>query len=113
MTTVNIHQAKTNLSRLLAQVEGGKEVIIARNGTPVARLGKLPSAEGLVLDISGAIQTNHTSTGTAFAASGMRDRFAAGPPGVAAQAAFCRMVTNSSAEVGWMPMVASNCALVA
>jgi len=28
-------------------------------------------------------------------------------------AAFSRMVTNSSAAVGWMPMVASNCALVA
>ena len=38
MTTVNIHQAKTQLSRLLAEVEGGEEVVIARNGKPVARL---------------------------------------------------------------------------
>ena len=38
MTTVNVHEAKTNLSRLLAQVEAGEEVIIARNGKPVARL---------------------------------------------------------------------------
>lgn len=38
MTTVNVHQAKTQLSRLLAQVENGDEVVIARNGTPVARL---------------------------------------------------------------------------
>ncbi len=38
MVTVNIHEAKTNLSRLLAQVEAGEEVVIARNGTPVARL---------------------------------------------------------------------------
>ncbi|MCY3604361.1 MAG: type II toxin-antitoxin system prevent-host-death family antitoxin [Gammaproteobacteria bacterium] len=38
MTTVNVHQAKTQLSRLLAQVENGEEVVIARNGTPVARL---------------------------------------------------------------------------
>lgn len=38
MTTVNIHEAKTNLSRLLAQVEAGEDVVIARNGTPVARL---------------------------------------------------------------------------
>ena len=36
--TVNIHQAKTHLSRLLDEVEGGEEVIIARNGHPVARL---------------------------------------------------------------------------
>ena len=38
MTVVNVHEAKTHLSRLLAQVEAGEEVIIARNGTPVARL---------------------------------------------------------------------------
>ena len=38
MTTVNVHQAKTQLSRLLAQVEAGEEVVIARNGKPVARL---------------------------------------------------------------------------
>ena len=38
MTTVNIHEAKTNLSRLLAQVEAGDDVVIARNGKPVARL---------------------------------------------------------------------------
>lgn len=38
MVTVNVHEAKTNLSRLLVQVEMGDEVIIARNGEPVARL---------------------------------------------------------------------------
>ncbi len=38
MVTVNIHEAKTNLSRLLAKVEAGEDVVIARNGTPVARL---------------------------------------------------------------------------
>ncbi len=38
MPVVNVHQAKTQLSRLLAQVEAGEEVIIARRGQPVARL---------------------------------------------------------------------------
>ena len=38
MSMVNIHQAKTQLSRLLVRVEAGEEVIIARNGKPVARL---------------------------------------------------------------------------
>ncbi len=38
MVTVNVHEAKTHLSRLLAQVEAGDEVTIARNGAPVARL---------------------------------------------------------------------------
>lgn len=38
MVTVNVHEAKTNLSRLLTQVEAGEHVVIARSGTPVARL---------------------------------------------------------------------------
>jgi prevent-host-death family protein len=38
MPVVNVHQAKTHLSRLLAQVEAGEEVVIARRGEPVARL---------------------------------------------------------------------------
>ena len=38
MGTVNVHEAKTHLSRLLAEVEAGQEVTIARNGKPVARL---------------------------------------------------------------------------
>ena len=38
MATVNVHEAKTHLSRLLAQVEAGEDVVIARNGKPVARL---------------------------------------------------------------------------
>ena len=42
MVTVNIHEAKTHLSRLLAQVEDGEEVVIARNGKPVARLVSVP-----------------------------------------------------------------------
>ena len=36
--TVNIHEAKTQLSRLVEQVEGGGEIVIARAGRPVARL---------------------------------------------------------------------------
>ncbi len=38
MVIVNVHQAKTQLSRLLAQVEAGEEVVVARRGKPVARL---------------------------------------------------------------------------
>ena len=38
MHVVNVHQAKTELSRLLARVEAGEEVVIARRGEPVARL---------------------------------------------------------------------------
>jgi prevent-host-death family protein len=38
MRTVNIHEAKTHLSRLVEDVGQGEEVIIARAGKPVARL---------------------------------------------------------------------------
>ena len=38
MVKVNIHQAKTNLSRLVDEVTGGAEIIIAKAGKPVAKL---------------------------------------------------------------------------
>lgn len=37
---VNMHEAKTQLSRLIAAVEAGEEVAIARNGVPVVDLVK-------------------------------------------------------------------------
>jgi prevent-host-death family protein len=57
MKTVNVHEAKTTLSALLAEVEQGEEVIIARNGKPVARLTRVApsarSAEGSWLSLPG------------------------------------------------------------
>ncbi len=44
MTVYTVHQAKTQLSRLLAEVARGGEVIIARGKTPVARLSALGGA---------------------------------------------------------------------
>ncbi|WP_375499942.1 type II toxin-antitoxin system Phd/YefM family antitoxin [uncultured Nostoc sp.] len=38
METVNIHQAKTNLSKLLSRVELGEEIIISNRGIPIAKL---------------------------------------------------------------------------
>jgi prevent-host-death family protein len=38
MATVNVHEAKTHLSRLLKRVEAGEEIIVARAGKPVAKL---------------------------------------------------------------------------
>jgi prevent-host-death family protein len=35
---VNVHEAKTHLSRLLDRVSQGEEIVIARAGKPVARL---------------------------------------------------------------------------
>jgi prevent-host-death family protein len=38
MATLNIHEAKTQFSRLVDQAEAGEEIVIARAGKPVARL---------------------------------------------------------------------------
>ena len=41
---INIHQAKTELSKLLVRVDAGEEIVIARAGKPVARLVPIKSA---------------------------------------------------------------------
>ncbi len=38
MTEVNIHEAKTHLSKILHRVMGGEEIIISKAGVPVARI---------------------------------------------------------------------------
>lgn len=58
MIQVNIHEAKTHFSKLIRRVINGEEVVIARSGKPVARLGPIEqegreprkpgSAKGLV-----------------------------------------------------------------
>jgi antitoxin (DNA-binding transcriptional repressor) of toxin-antitoxin stability system len=50
MSVVNMHEAKSTLSRLVGKLERGeeREIIIARNGKPVARL----TAEPKVVDVS-------------------------------------------------------------
>jgi prevent-host-death family protein len=47
MSTVNMHEAKTNLSKLVEAVENGREseVIISRNGKPAARLVPLSDSK--------------------------------------------------------------------
>lgn len=45
MESYNVHEAKTHLSRILARVEAGEEVVVARSGRPIARIvpyGKPP-----------------------------------------------------------------------
>jgi prevent-host-death family protein len=43
MATVNVHEAKTHLSKILDRVAAGEEIIIAKAGRPVARLVPLES----------------------------------------------------------------------
>ncbi len=45
-SVVTIHEAKTNLSRLLQKASGGEEVIISRGSTPVARLVPIGEIKG-------------------------------------------------------------------
>ncbi|CAN5214588.1 type II toxin-antitoxin system prevent-host-death family antitoxin [soil metagenome] len=40
-TQVNIHEAKTHLSRLVERAANGEEIVIARAGRPIARLAPL------------------------------------------------------------------------
>jgi prevent-host-death family protein len=47
MDTVNIHEAKTHLSRLVEQVAEGAEIVIAKNGVPRAKLVPLGRARPL------------------------------------------------------------------
>jgi prevent-host-death family protein len=42
---VNVHQAKTHLSRLIDRAAAGEEIVIARSGRPVARLTRLDPPE--------------------------------------------------------------------
>lgn len=42
MKTVTIHKAKTTLSQIIAAVEAGEEVVIARGKEPVARIVPMP-----------------------------------------------------------------------
>jgi prevent-host-death family protein len=49
---VNVHEAKTQLSRLLELVESGESVVIARNGTPVARLVRATRQTGFPFGVA-------------------------------------------------------------
>ena len=46
MKAVNVHEAKTHLSRLLARVAQGEEIVIARDGRPVAKLVRVAVPAG-------------------------------------------------------------------
>lgn len=41
--SVNMHEAKTHLSRLVARVAQGEEIVIAKSGRPVAKLVGIPT----------------------------------------------------------------------
>ena len=47
MRKINIHEAKTTLSRLVEAVEAGEEIVLARAGRPVAMITRLPVRHGI------------------------------------------------------------------
>ncbi len=53
MKTVNVHEAKTHLSRLLDRAHSGEEIVIAKGGEPYARLmpllGRQPKRQAATL----------------------------------------------------------------
>ena len=53
--TVNIHEAKTHLSRLLEAVRNGETVIIAKAGEPIAELGPIRRADIVFGGLEGQI----------------------------------------------------------
>ena len=44
MDIINVHEAKTHLSRFLERVAKGEEIVIAKNGKPIAKLVPMPQA---------------------------------------------------------------------
>lgn len=50
-----MHEAKTKLSQLVERAEAGEEIVIARNGTPVARLVAVARTNALS-DVYGALK---------------------------------------------------------
>ena len=46
MAIVNMHEAKTHLSRLVERAEAGEEIVIARNGKPAVKLVKADEQAG-------------------------------------------------------------------
>jgi prevent-host-death family protein len=45
-TSVNIHEAKTQFSKLVRRAEGGEEIVVRRGNEPVAQLGPLQKKRG-------------------------------------------------------------------
>ena len=48
MSVINVHEAKTHLSRLLDRAHAGEEIVIAKNGKPYARLAPLAAPSSRV-----------------------------------------------------------------
>ncbi len=85
MTTVNIHEAKTHLSRLLDSVQAGESVVLAKAGQPIARLVRY-SAEDAPQRLGFLIGTVHVPDDfDTMGAAEIADLFGAGEAPVEAR----------------------------
>jgi prevent-host-death family protein len=57
---VNVHDAKTNFSKLLARVEAGEEIVIAKAGRPVAKLVRVERPN--LMNAFGALKGKYPAT---------------------------------------------------
>ena len=60
MRTINIHEAKTHLSRLVDQVAAGEPFIIAKAGKPVAKVVPLDASAGIAMHRLGFMEGRGT-----------------------------------------------------
>jgi len=82
MRIVNVHKAKTQLSRLLEAVESGEDVVIARAGKPVARLVPVDADERAPGRLKGCITVSKDFD--APLPAGLAQAFGGGPSEAAA-----------------------------
>jgi prevent-host-death family protein len=54
MVRVGMHEAKTRLSQLVERAEAGEDIVITRNGKPVARLAAIADEEQALGSVRGA-----------------------------------------------------------
>jgi antitoxin (DNA-binding transcriptional repressor) of toxin-antitoxin stability system len=59
MTVVNIHEAKTHLSRLLERVQAGERIVIAKAGVPVAELSAFRRPDIVFGGLAGQIEIDY------------------------------------------------------
>ena len=67
MKTINTHEAKTHLSRYLADVEKGEVIVITRGSKPVAKLTAIDSAPVVRPKVGEFVDRRVTWTDDAFA----------------------------------------------
>ena len=65
MAHIGMHEAKTNLSKLVERAESGEDIVLTRNGTPTVRL--IPVAKpNRLASVRGALRTNPSVIGDDF-----------------------------------------------